>query len=326
MDSAEARAKEFDLQALPVDALLGRADIDIVVNLTIPSAHSDVSLQIIRAGKHVYSEKPLATNTADARRLLEAAEEAGLRVGCAPDTFLGGGLQTCRKLIDDGWIGRPLGATACFANHGMEHWHPDPHFFYQPGAGPVFDVGPYYITALFQLLGPIRRVAAAGRASFTERTIRSEPLFGQTIPVNVPTFNVASFEFAADALASVMMSFDIWKHSLPFIEIYGSQGTLKVPDPNMFGGPVTIWLKTEGEWRDVPLAYSADVGRGIGVADMAYAIRQGIPHRARGDVAYHVLEVMQAVQRPSETGSFMTMESQPEKPDLLPLGARSYEQ
>jgi predicted dehydrogenase len=326
MESAEARAEEFDLQALPVDDLLARPDIDIVLNLTVPNVHAEVSGQIIRAGKHVYSEKPLATNTADARRVLDDAARAGVRVGCAPDTFLGGGLQTCRKLIDEGWIGEPLGATACFASHGVEHWHPNPHFFYQPGAGPVFDMGPYYVTALFQLLGPVRRVAAAGRASFPERTITSEPLYGQKIPVNVPTHNAGAFEFSSGVLASVLLSFDVWRHSLPPIEIYGSQGTLNVPDPNQFGGPIKMWLAAEEQWRDVPLAYSAGVGRGIGVADMARSIQKGVRHRASGEAAYHVLEVMQAIQEPPDNGSFTTIESQPERPAQLPLGTSPFAQ
>ena len=320
MESAEARAQEYGIQALSVDALLAQPDIDIVINLTIPSVHAEVSLQIIRAGKYVYSEKPLATTVEDAQEILEAAKTANVRIGCAPDTFLGGGLQTCRKIIEDGWIGSPIGATACIASHGMEHWHPNPHFFYQPGAGPIFDMGPYYITALFQLLGSIKQVAAMTRISFPERTITSEPLYGQKIPVNVATNNVGAFEFSSGVIASVLMSFDIWKHSLPCIEIYGSRGTLSVPDPNTFGGTIKLWLDSQKEWREVPLAYSSEVGRGIGVADMAYSIQQGIPHRASGEVAFHVLEVMQAFQQSFDESSFIAINSQPRKPSLLPLG------
>jgi len=322
MDLARARAAEYALQPLSVDELLKHPQIELIVNLTVPRAHAEVSLQIIRAGKHVYSEKPLATNINDAHAVLQAAEAAGVRVGCAPDTFLGGGLQTCRKLIEDGWIGTPIGATACFASHGMEHWHPNPAFFYQEGAGPVFDMGPYYLTTLFQLMGAIKQVTAITGTSFPERTITSEPRFGQKIPVNVPTFNAGVVEFTSGAIASILMSFDIWRHGLPFVEIYGSAGTLRTPDPNTFGGPVTVWLQTEAEWRQVPLLYSADVGRGVGVADMVYSIRQDKMHRAQGGIAYHILEVLQSFQQSFDTRAFIQVESQPEKPPLFPLGLR----
>lgn len=322
MEMARERATEFDLQPLTVPELLAHPDIELVVNLTVPKVHAQVSLQIIRSGKHVYSEKPLAITTSDALSVLEAAETAGVRVGCAPDTFLGGGLQTCRKLIEDGWIGAPIGATACFANHGMEHWHPNPHFFYQPGAGPVFDMGPYYFTALYQLLGAISRVAAFTGTSFPERTITSAPLFGQKIPVNTPTFNAGVFEFASGAMATILMSFDVWQHSLPYIEIYGAEGTLRVPDPNTFGGPVTVWLRTEKDWREIPLLYTPDVGRGVGVADMVYSLRQGTAHRARGEVALHILEVMRSFQQSFDSHAFVTIESQPEQPPLFPPGLR----
>lgn len=322
MDQARARGAEYNLQSLTVNELLVHPEIEVVVNLTVPRAHAEVSLQIIQAGKHVYSEKPLATNISDARSVLQAAKAAGVRVGCAPDTFLGGGLQTCRKLIADGWIGTPIGATACFANHGMEHWHPNPAFFYQEGAGPVFDMGPYYLTALFQLMGAIKQVTAITGISFAERTITSEPLLGQKIPVNVPTFNAGIIEFTSGAIASILMSFDIWQHSLPFIEIYGSQGTLRIPDPNTFGGPVTVWLQTEAEWQQIPLLFTDEVGRGVGVADMVYCIRRGIAHRAQGGIAYHILEVMQSFQQSFDTRAFVQVESQPEKPSLFPLGLR----
>jgi predicted dehydrogenase len=318
--AANARAAEFGIEARPVADLLAASDLDVIVNLTIPPVHAQVDLQIIEAGKHVYAEKPLALTTGEAKNVLQAADSAGVRVGSAPDTFLGGGLQTCRKLIDEGWIGEPLSATAFLASRGPESWHPNPAFFYQTGGGPLYDMGPYYISTLVFLLGAVKRVSASTRASFKERVVTSETRFGEVLNVEVATHSAGQLEFESGAIATTILSFDVWKHSLPRIEIYGSLGTLRVPDPNTFGGPVQIWLHTDGEWRDVPLAYSADVQRSIGVADMMQSIRDDVPHRANGDLAYHVLEVMEAYDKSSEAGAHIPIESRPDQPARLPIG------
>jgi predicted dehydrogenase len=240
LSRAEARAAEYGVKhAMSVDDLLA-SDVDLIINLTIPDAHARVSKQILDAGKAVYSEKPLGTVREDAKPILDTAESKGLRVGCAPDTFLGAGLQTSRKVIDDGWIGEPLGASAFMTSRGMEMWHPDPTFFYQPGAGPLFDVGVYYVTALVHLLGPVAKVAGTAKTSFAERTVTSQPNFGAKIPVNTPTHISGLLSFESGAVGTLMTTFDVWASELPRLELYGSEGTLSVPDPNTFGGPVRI--------------------------------------------------------------------------------------
>lgn len=318
--AAESLAGEYGLRAYSVDDLLADPRIQIVINLTVPRVHATVSQAIIAAGKHVHSEKPLAVTREDGRAVLDAAQAAGVRVGCAPDTFLGGGLQTCRKLIDDGWIGEPVAATAFMASRGPESWHPNPVFFYQAGAGPLFDMGPYYLTALVTLLGPVRRVTAINRASFAERIATSESRYGERIPVEVPTHINAAIDFAAGPTGTLLISFDVWRHSLPRIEIYGSEGTLSVPDPNTFGGPVRAWLARDGDWREIPLTHSAEVRRGVGVADMAYGLRSGRPHRASGALAYHVLDIMHALEDASQGGQHVTLGSTVDRPAPLPLG------
>jgi predicted dehydrogenase len=256
----------------------------------------------------------------DGRQVLAAAREKGVRVGCAPDTFLGGGLQTCRKLIDEGWIGQPVAATAFFVQHGPESWHPNPDFFYQVGAGPLFDMGPYYLTALITLLGPVKRLAGSARISFPERIATSEEQRGRRIPVEVPTHVAGVLDFAGGPIATLITSFDVWASRLPRIEVYGSEGTLSAPDPNVFGGPVRVRRAGAEEWSDIPLTHSAEVGRGIGVADMAYALRHDRPHRVRADVAFHVLDVMQALGESSERGRFVEVTSDCARPAPLPMG------
>ena len=318
--AAEKLAQEYGLRAMSVEDLLADDEIQIVINLTIPAVHAAVSLSIIEAGKHVHSEKPLATVRADGRKVLDTAQAKGVRVGCAPDTFMGGGLQTCRKLIDDGWIGDPIAATAFMMGHGMESWHPNPYFFYQPGAGPMFDMGPYYLTSLVHLLGPAVRTTGATKASFSERTVTSQPRYGEKIPVNTPTHVTGLINFASGPIATLIMSFDVWSHSMPRIEIYGSEGSLSVPDPNIFGGPVKVRRAGESEWKEVSLTHSDKVGRGIGVADLAYGIANGRPHRANGNMAYHVLDLMQSFEESSNSGQHINIESTCERPAALPLG------
>ena len=318
---AKAKAEEYGIKAYSVDELLADPEIDIVINLTIPAAHGKVAMAAIEAGKHVYSEKPLALDRAEGRQLLEMAAAKGLRVGNAPDTFLGGGIQTCRKLIDDGWIGEPLGATAFMMAPGHERWHPDPDFFYQPGGGPMFDMGPYYVTALVSLLGPVRRVTGSTRATYKERTITSQPKFGQKIQVNVPTYVAGLLDFTAGAIGTIITSFDTWAAELPRIEIYGTQGSLSVPDPNTFGGPVRIRRAGATEWSEMPITHLyTENSRGLGVADMAYAIESGRAHRANGQLAYHVLDIMCAIHDASNQDAHVQLASTCERPAPLPLG------
>jgi predicted dehydrogenase len=318
---AEARAKEYNLpQVLSVEALLNDPEIQIVINLTVPQAHASVSLAAIAAGKHVHSEKPLAITRADGQQILTAAREKGVLVGCAPDTFLGGGLQTCRKLIDDGWIGAPVAAAAFMLGHGPESWHPNPAIFYQSGAGPMFDMGPYYLTALIHLLGPVKRITGSTRITFPERVATSESRYGERLKVEVPTHVTGILDFVSGPIATLTTSFDVWHSQLPRIEIYGTEGSLSVPDPNHFGGPVYLRRATAKEWSEVPLSHSAEVGRGIGVADMAYALAHGRPHRANGDMAYHVLDLMQSFDEASQQGQHLEIQSRCEQPAPLPLG------
>jgi predicted dehydrogenase len=317
---AQQRADQYGITALSVDDLLARDDVQIIVNLTVPAAHVEVDLKIVEAGKHVYSEKPFALDVDNGRQVLEAAERAGVRVGCAPDTFLGGGGQTARKLIEDGWIGEPVAATAFMLGRGPESWHPNPDFFYQYGGGPLFDMGPYYLTALINLLGPVRRIAASTRISFPSRTATSEAQFGREIPVEVATHTAGVLDFVKGPVGTLVTSFDVWASRVPRIEIYGAEGTLSVPDPNTFRGPVEVWLKSEREWREIPLTHSSEVGRGIGVADMAHAVLTGRPHRASGEMAFHVLEAMAAYDRASEQNCHIDLSSQPTQPAPLPLG------
>lgn len=322
MNRARARAEQFQIpKACTVEELLTDPEIEIVVNLTIPRAHAAVALTAIEAGKSVYNEKPLAVSREDGQKMLTAAHAKGVRIGCAPDTFLGGGLQTCRKLIDDGIIGEPVAATAFMMNHGHESWHPDPDFYYQPGAGPMFDMGPYYLTALTTLLGPVRRVTGSTRVSFPERTITSQPKYGEKISVNTPTHVAGILDFANGATGTLITSFDVWSHHLPILEIYGSEGTLSVPDPNTFGGEVQLRKAGEHEWHTVPLMYGyTKNSRGIGVADIAYALRSGRAHRANGELAYHVLDIMHAIHDASREGRHIELASTCSRPAPLPLG------
>lgn len=317
---AEAKAKEFNIpRVMAVEELLADPEIEIVINLTVPKVHAAVTLQILEAGKHAYSEKPLGISSAEGRQILATAAAQNLRVGCAPDTFLGGGLQTCRKLIDDGAIGEPVAATAFMAGRGPEPWHPNPWFFYQPGGGPLFDMGPYYLTGLVSLLGPVRRVSGAARISFPERVAGAPEIRGQKIPVETPTHITGSLEFAAGAIGTLITSFDVWSHNLPRIEIYGSLGSLSVPDPNNFGGTVLLRQAEDKNWREIPLTHDADVQRGIGVADMSAAIRSGRPHRASGELAYHTLEIMESILLAAQNGVYVDLTSTCNQPAPLPL-------
>jgi predicted dehydrogenase len=327
MDRARAKAAQYGIEARTPAELLADPAIAIVIDLTVPQAHASVGLAALEAGKHVYNEKPLAIERADARRMLDLAAVNGLRVGCAPDTFLGAGLQTCRKLIDEGAIGEPVAATAFMLGHGPEGWHPNPDFFYQHGAGPMFDMGPYYLTALIAMLGPVRRVTGSAQISFPERTITSQPHHGEKIAVNTPTHIAGVLDFASGPVATLVTSFDVWHAQVPRIEIYGSLGSLSLPDPNTFGGPVRLRRAGDEKWREVPLTHGyAENCRGIGVADLAYALRDGRPHRASGDLAYHVLDLMHAFHDASREGRHIDITSACERPAALPVGWPAGEQ
>jgi predicted dehydrogenase len=321
-ERARMKAEEFDVpKALTVTELLADDDIDIVINLTIPAVHAEVSTAILEAGKNVYSEKPLAIEREEGRRVLELAAEKGLFVGCAPDTFLGGGLQTCRHAIDEGMIGRPVAATAFMMGHGPESWHPDPIFFYQQGAGPLFDMGPYYLTALIHLMGPIRSVAGSAVISLPERTVTSQPLAGTVIRPETPTHITGLLDFASGAVGSLTTSFDVWGSEHPRIEIYGTEGTLSVPDPNTFGGPVRVRLAGDKEWKELPFTHAyTENSRGLGVADMAHAMRSSRPHRASGELAYHVLDLMQGILEAAQARQYLDIESRVERPAPFPTG------
>lgn len=318
LDKAQKVAAEHNIPTVcSVDDLLADPNIDIVVNLTIPAVHASVSLKALEAGKHVYSEKPLAISLSDGKAIIDTAAAKGLRVGCAPDTFLFGQHQAARKLIDEGAIGDPVAAVGFMLGHGPERWHPNPDFFYAPGGGPMFDMGPYYVTCLVTLLGPVVRVSGAARASFPTRTTAS----GRTLPVNVPTHYTGTLEFASGALATLITSFDVWGHRLPQMEIYGSVGSIAIPDPNGYDPrQVKLFVPEKHDWEVMTVEHREDWARGIGLADMAYGIRDGRPHRASGDLAYHVLEIMHAFSKAFESGSYVTLQSTVERPEALPVG------
>lgn len=318
---AQARADEFNIpKAYTVEQLLADPEIEIVINLTIPQAHAEICIQALEAGKHVYVEKPLAITLEDGKRILEIAEAKNLMVGGAPDTFLGGGIQTCRKLIDEGVIGDVVAATGFMMSPGHESWHPDPAFYYQYGGGPMFDMGPYYITALINLIGPIRRVTGSTSITYKERTITSKPKYGEKITVEVPTHVTGLLDFENGAIATIITSFDVNGSTLPNIEIYGSKGTIIVPDPNTFGGPVRIKRQGHSEWEEIPISHGfTDNSRGIGVADMAKALRNGEKHRASGLLTLHVLEVMHGIHEASNKGVHYNLTTTCKQPKALPV-------
>jgi predicted dehydrogenase len=317
----ELAAKHGVPLALEPEKLLGHPDVDVVLNLTVPAVHVQLAQAALDAGKAVYGEKPLALDLAAGRALVASAAAGGLRLGCAPDTFLGGGLQTCRKLIDDGAIGEPLAANAFMLSPGPESWHPNPQFFYQRGAGPLFDMGPYYLTALVALLGPARRVTSSARISRAQRTIGSQPLAGTVLDVDVPTHVASVIDFEAGPVATLITSFDVQATRARNIEIHGTEATLSVPDPNTFGGPVQIRRRGEKEWTDVPLTHAnAAQSRGIGLLEMVRARRAHAPHRASGELACHVLELMEKSLVASERGAHCALETRCERPAALPPG------
>jgi predicted dehydrogenase len=318
MEKARARAAEFGIpRVLTPEELLRDDGIDLVLNLTVPKAHAPVALQALEHGKHTYHEKPFAVTRAEGEAVLAQAAATGLRVGCAPDTFLGAGIQTARKLLDDGAVGRPLAFTAFMMCPGHESWHPNPEFYYEAGGGPMFDMGPYYLTALLNLLGPVRRLSGLASIAIPERTIASAPKRGKKIAVETPDHICGALEFENGAVGTIVTSFAVthpeYDRKFP-ITVYGTEGALKVPDPNGFDGEVRIRRAEDGEWREAPHAYVKGYGRAVGVADMAHALRSGRPHRARAEQAFTVLDLMQGFLESSAEGRAVTPSLPYERP------------
>ena len=319
LDRARAQAQKYGVpRAVSPAELLGMDDLELVINLTVPAVHAEIALQSLEAGKHVYNEKPLAIELRDARALLELAASKKLRVGCAPDTVLGAGIQTCRKALDDGLIGMPVAATAWMHSNGPDKWHPGPAFFFKHGAGPMFDMGPYYLTALVTLLGPVARVSSAARATFAERTAVKT---GERITVETPTLISATLEFHSGPICTLTTSFDFPQREHAHLEIHGTEGTLVCHDPNHFGGVLRVFKPDQDVPQDVASSHPfAENSRGLGVAEMVHAIHAGRPHRASGELAYHVLEVMHASLESAREGRRIEISSRPARPISLPTG------
>lgn len=316
---AQAKADQYGLRAVPLEDIYTDPAVEIVLNLTIPAAHLPVGLRALAAGKHVYSEKPLAITFSDGRTLLDAAEQAGLRLGCAPDTFLGGAHQTARTLLDEGVLGTAVGGTAYFMCPGHERWHPNPAFYYEVGGGPMLDMGPYYITDLVNLFGPVAQVAGLSATPRPTRTITAKERAGEIIPVHVPTHVGGTLLFANGAIVQITMSFDVAGHRHLPLELYGTQASLIVPDPNHFGGQVEL-LQLGGQWEAIEAALPYGDGtnyRSIGLADMAHALRSDRPHRASGALALHVLEVMEAFDASMREGRHVEISTSPARPEPL---------
>lgn len=329
-DVAAARAAEYGIRALSLDSLLADEEVDLVLNLTVPNAHFDVSMAALAAGKHVFSEKPLAATVAQGRAIVAEAQRRGLALGSAPDTFLGAAGRLARRLVEEGAIGDIVTGTAFMMGRGMEHWHPNPAFYYQPGGGPVLDMAPYYLTMLVNLLGPVTRVTAVSRTGSKERLITSEgPLNGTQFSVGTPTSVMALLEFAAGAVVTLGMSWDVFRHSIPPIELHGTKGSLRLPDPDTFGGTLAI-SRSGASWEELPTdgvlhghnnwpfaAPDRANYRMLGVADLAFALEAGRPPRASGARALHILEVMEAILNAAETGEAQLVEGTIEQPQSL---------
>lgn len=329
MNAAQLRADEFGVKAQPIEELLANDELDIIVNLTIPDAHFPVSKQILEAGKHVYSEKPLVLTMEQGEELRRIAREKGLSVGCAPDTFFGGAHQLARAYIEKGGIGRVTSGTCHVMNPGMEMWHPNPDFFFLPGGGPVLDLGPYYIANLINLIGPVKRVAALTSMASETRTITSQPRNGEVIPVKTPTNIHALLEFQNGATITLSASWDVWSHRHANMELYGTEGSLYVPDPNYFGGvveasgrnkdiqPLESWEHPFGiNNQDTPHGPRANY-RTAGLADMAVAILEGRDARCSLDRALHGVDVMTSILKSGETGEFVTLTTTCTQPAAL---------
>ncbi|MCU1515385.1 MAG: oxidoreductase [Pseudarthrobacter sp.] len=322
LDFARAEAVAADrpgVRALAVDELLADPQVDLVLNLTVPAAHAGIALRAIAAGKAVYGEKPLAATTEAARKVLEAAAAAGVVVGCAPDTVLGTGIQTARKAIDDGLIGTPISATATMVTPGHERWHPNPDFYYLPGGGPLLDMGPYYVSALVTLLGPVASVIGAASHTRSSRTIGAGPRAGETIPVSTDTHVTGVLVHESGTLSTLVMSFDAVATQSANLEIHGAAGSLAVPDPNCFDGDVKLRTLAGEGWEVLPVSAGyVDSARGFGLHDIAVTPAGSEP-RAGGQLAFHVLEVMESVLESAALGQALKVASRCERPEAVPL-------
>lgn len=314
-DRAREAVRPYEgVDVLTVAELVADPRVDVVLNLTVPAAHAEIALQAIASGKDVYCEKPLAVTAADAARMLQEAAAAQVRVGCAPDTVLGTGTQTARKAIDDGLIGEPVAATATMMTPGHERWHPNPDFYYVPGGGPLMDMGPYYITSLVTLLGPVTTVIGAANRTRAKRTIGSGPRRGEEIPVTVDTHVTGVLVHTSGVLSTLVMSFDAAATKAPHIEVHGEQGSLVVPNPNHFDGPVLVSRVGDEDWRELPAAAGyVDAGRGVGLMDFA-ATPAGREPRTGGSLAFHVLEVMESLLASARSGAAVAITSTCERP------------
>ena len=329
-DAAALRAREYGIRALSVDQLLADPEVDLVLNLTVPSVHFDVTMSALSAGKHVFTEKPLATSAADGRILVTEAKRRGLRLGSAPDTFLGAAGRRARRLMEDGAIGRAVSGTAFMMGRGMEHWHPNPHFYYQPGGGPVFDMGPYYLTMMVNMLGPVVRVMAMATKGQEERLITADGPFKNTsFKVGTPTNVLSLLEFSSGATVNFGASWDVFRHSNHPIELHGTEGSLRLPDPDTFGGTVSL-SERGADWRDFDSDGELYGGRNwpyaapdranyrmLGVADLARSLEENRPPRASGDLALHVLEIMEAILASAESGQSVRIAGDLTQPSLL---------
>lgn len=330
MAAAKARADQFGLKAMDVDDLVSDKDVDLVLNLTIPAAHYDISMRALSAGKHVFTEKPLGVTADEGRRLVAEAKGRGLALGSAPDTFLGAAGRHARRLMETGAIGKPVTGTAFMMGRGMEHWHPDPSFYYQPGAGPVMDMGPYYLSMMVNLMGPVRRVQAVATSGQEERLITADgPKKNTSFKVGTPTSVLSLLEFASGATVTFGASWDVFRHSNYPIELHGTEGSLRLPDPDTFGG--VIGLSRKGApWQETDTAggllgainWPIDKPdranyRMVGLADLARSIIEGRAPRASGDLALHVLEIMEAILRAGETGQAQTIAGSATQPREL---------
>ncbi|MGH3166733.1 MAG: Gfo/Idh/MocA family protein [Trebonia sp.] len=317
LERAEKQAAAYGIPGDgSVEEALDHPGVDLVVNLTIPAAHAEVATAAIAAGKHMWSEKPLTLNVAAGRAILDQAAKNGVRVGCAPDTVLGAGIQSSRRFIDSGGIGEPLSALTLLQGPGPQVWHPDPEFLFATGAGPLFDLGPYYLSVLATLFGPARRVAALGRRASDTRTIGAGPRAGTEFTVEVPTYVAALVDYAGGEAAQLLFTWDSQLSRQGFVEITGTEATLAVPDPNNFDGDLKVRRAGEKDWTVIP-STGAAAGRGTGVVDMVRAIRNGEPHRASGEMALHVLEIMAAVERSAASADFETLETPFDTPAAL---------
>jgi predicted dehydrogenase len=316
-ERAEKRAEEFKTTAMSNDEIFNHPEVELVVCLTPPLAHAEIGMAALNAGKNFYTEKPFATDRADGQKMIELAREKGLQVGSAPDTFMGGGLQMSRALIDQGLIGEPIAVDAAIRNHGMEAWHPEPDFFFAPGAGPLLDVGVYYVTAMATILGPYKSVSAVARATFPERTIGNGAREGEKIPVTTPTHISAVIEFESGVLGSLTASFDLWETDFARLTIYGTEGTLRLPDPNTFGGPIQYLQGGTDKWVEIPVTVpNTENSRGLGANDLAKVVREGGKSRVDGSLGFHVLDFMSSVLESAERGQRVEIESTFEKPEL----------